>query len=238
MIENNQEVIGKEVKFEMTGKPDFTMLKVKLAANQTIHVEPTAMAAMDSNIKMRTKARGGILSGIKRMLAKESFFMNDFTAENAFGEIYISPALPGDMEHVALDNQTIIIQSSGYVASTQGIEINTQFQGLKGLFNGEGFFFLQAKGTGDLFFNTYGSIIEMPIDGEHIIDNGHIVAFDETLDYSTEVVGGLKLGLTTFMSGEGIVCRFRGKGRLWVQTRQIPPYINWAWRYAPRKSNN
>ena len=227
-----------DIKYEFIGKPDYAMIRMNLQANQTVQVEPSAMAAMDTNIRMKTRAKGGIFAGVKRMLTHESFFMNEFTAQNSSGDLYISPALPGDMDHVALNNSSIILQGSAFVASSMGVNINSKFQGLKGLFNGEGFFFIQASGTGDLFFNTYGGILEIPVNGEYVVDNGYIVAFEETLSYQTEVVGGLKLGLTTFMSGEGIVCRFSGTGRLWIQTRQLAPYINWAWRFAPRKSSN
>jgi len=238
METNMTETQQSEIKYEMIGKPDYAMIKMTLKANQTVQVEPSAMAAMDTNIQMKTKAKGGLFAGVKRMLSSESFFMNEFTALNSAGELYISPALPGDMDHVYLHNNTIILQGSAFVASSMGVSINSQFQGLKGLFNGEGFFFIQATGTGDLFFNTYGGILEIPVDGDYIVDNGYIVAFDNTLQYETQVIGGLKLGLTTFMSGEGIVCKFSGKGRLWIQTRQLAPYIGWAWTFAPRKNNS
>lgn len=228
-----------DIKHTIVGKPDYAMVQMQLEANQMVMVEPSAMAAMDSNIKMRTKARGGIMSGIKRMVGGESFFMNEFTAENGPGELHVSPAFPGDLVHMHLEDQTLLLQGSAFVAASDTITIDSKFQGfMKGLFNGEGFFFLKASGDGDLFFNSYGSIIEIPVDGDYVVDNGYIVAFDETLDYSTEVVGGLKLGLTTFMSGEGIVCRFRGSGRVWIQSRQLSPYVSWAYQYAPRKSNN
>ncbi len=230
---------GVEIKHEIVGRPDYAMIRMQVAANQTVLVEPSAMAAMDSNIQMKTKARGGLFSGVKRMFGGESFFMNEFTAEGGPGELNVSPALPGDLEHVALDGNTVILQGSGFVAASQGVQIDSKFQGLmRGLFNGEGFFFLKASGKGDLFFNTYGSMLQIPVNGDFVVDNGYIVAFDDTLDYTTEVVGGLKLGLTTFMSGEGIVCRFRGTGRVWIQSRQIAPYIGWAYRYAPRRKSN
>lgn len=235
---NETSIQNNDINFEFIGKPDYAMIRMNLKANQTVQVEPSAMAAMDTNINMKTKAKGGILAGVKRMLTHESFFMNEFTAQNGSGDLYISPALPGDMDHVKLNNSSLILQGSAFVAASMGVSINSKFQGLKGLFNGEGFFFIQASGTGDLFFNTYGAILEIPVNGEYVVDNGYIVAFEETLSYKTEVVGGLKLGLTTFMSGEGIVCRFTGQGRLWIQTRQLAPYINWAWHFAPRKNNS
>lgn len=224
-----------EIKHEIVGRPDYAMIKLSLEADQMANVEPSAMAAMDSNIQMKTKAKGGILKGIKRKLTGESFFMNEFTAKNGPGELYVSPALPGDTEHVYLDDSSLILQASAFVASSEGVSIDSKFQGLKGLFNGEGFFLIQAKGTGDLFFNTYGSLIEIPVDGDYVVDNGYIVAFEETLEYHTEIVGGLKFGVTTLMSGEGIVCRFSGHGRLWIQSRQLSPFVSWASTFSNPK---
>ncbi|PCJ56799.1 MAG: TIGR00266 family protein [Planctomycetota bacterium] len=224
-----------EIKHEILGRPDYAMIKLSLEENQMANVEPSAMAAMDSNIRMKTKAKGGIIKGIKRKLTGESFFMNEFTAKKGPGELFISPALPGDTEHIYLEDSNIILQGSAFVASSEGVTIDSKFQGLKGLFNGEGFFLIQAKGIGDLFFNTYGSMIEIPVDGNYVVDNGYIVAFEDTLQYHTEVVGGLKFGVTTLMSGEGIVCRFEGHGRLWIQSRQLGPFVGWASTFGTGK---
>ena len=49
------------------------------------------------------------------------------------------------------------------------------------------------------------------------VDTGHVVAFEDSLKYSVSRIGG---GWTTFLfGGEGLVCRFTGKGKVWLSTR-------------------
>lgn len=45
-------------KYEITGRPDFGFLTVEIPADQTLKVEASAMACMDTNIRMKTKMRG------------------------------------------------------------------------------------------------------------------------------------------------------------------------------------
>ena len=70
-----------------------------------------------------------------------------------------------------------------FLACTPGINIKAKFGGLKALFSGEGAFLLEASGNGALFFNSFGGIIEKEINGEFIVDTGHVVGFEPTLNY-------------------------------------------------------
>ena len=215
--------------FSIEGKPDFAFINVRIPAGETMQVEASAMATMDSHLVMKTKLGGGF----KRFLSGESVFINQFTAEGGPGEIGIAPSIPGDVAHQYLNGSTIYLQNSAFVACTSGVTVETKWQGLaKGFFSGEGLFLIRAVGTGDLWFNTFGALIEQQVDGEYIVDNGHIVAFTEGLEYSMTKLGGLK---SFFLSGEGLVCKFRGKGTVWIQTRKASPFSSWASAFRPVK---
>lgn len=215
-------------RFCIEGRPDYAFLTVQLPANQTLKVEASAMATMDTHLKMKTKLRGGL----GRFLTGESIFVNEFTAENAPGEIGIAPGAPGDLAHVYLrGNDVIYLQNSAFVACDPRVNLETKWQGLvKGFFSGESLFLIRASGDGDLWFNTYGGLIELDVDGEYVVDTGNIVAFTEGLDYSISKVGGYK---SLFFSGEGLVCRFKGKGRVWIQTRTAAAFVSWAHWFRP-----
>ena len=83
---------------------------------------------------------------------------------------------------------------------------------------------LEASGSGDLFFNSFGGVVEKQINGEFIVDTGHVVAFDPSLDYSFSGMGNFK---STMLSGEGLVMRFRGSGKLYLQTRNVSSVASW-----------
>ena len=145
-----------EYEYRVEAQPDFAFLTVRLQANQTIKVEASAMATMDTNLKLATRMRGGL----SRLITGESIFINEFTAQNGPGEIGIAPGSPGDLDHVYLDNSVIYLQNTAYLASSPAVAVESKWQGFtKGFFSGESLFLIRCSGKGDLWFNTYGAII-------------------------------------------------------------------------------
>jgi uncharacterized protein (TIGR00266 family) len=220
--------------------PAYADIRMNLAANQSITVEAGAMAAMDTHITMKSKMRGGILKSVGRMLGGESLFLSEFTAQNKPGELLISPGVPGDVCHyqIAL-GRSLFLQSSGFVACDPSIELDTKFQGMKGFFSGESLFLIKASGAGEIWFSSYGAIVEIPVNGSYLVDTGYVVAFEDSLNYNVELLGGLsRKGLkTAIFGGDGLVCRFSGQGRLWIQTRHIGPLVNFLHAFRPVKSD-
>ena len=127
-----------QINYEIEHNPAYGFLMLEIPANETVLVEAGGMAAMDSNIKMKSKMRGGLLKGVGRMLGGESLFISEFTAKNSQGKLYISPGVPGDIKHYHLTgNNSLMVQSAGFVACSQTVEIDSKFQGFKGFFSGE-----------------------------------------------------------------------------------------------------
>jgi uncharacterized protein (TIGR00266 family) len=233
--------MNNEIAYRIEHSPAYASLIVNLQANQTVLVEASAMAAMDSSLKMKSKVKGGLMKGIGRMLGGESLFINEFTAQKKGGELYISPGVPGDIQHYYLDNKcNLMVQSSGFVACSDTVEVDSKFQGFKGFFSGESLFLIKATGKGDFWFSSYGGIIEIPVAGGYVVDTSYIVAFEDTLNYKVELIGGLsfKSLKTGILGGEGLVCRFTGKGRLWIQSRNLFPFLNFLNAFRPVKNNN
>ena len=98
------------------------------------------------------------------------------------------------------------------------------------LVNHSGLFILKAFGQGDVIFGSFGAIHEVQVDGHYSVDTGHIVAFDSTLTFNIRRVGGLK---SLFLSGEGLICDFQGKGRLYIQTRKPASFVHWINMFRP-----
>lgn len=220
----------KGLTYKIEGRPDYSFLTVQIPADETLKVEASAMASMDTHLRMKTKLKGGF----GRFFTGESLFINEFTAEHAAGEIGIAPGTPGDLVHQYLDGQTLFLQNSAFVAATMDVTLETKWQGmLKGFFSGESFFLIRCSGKGDLWFNSYGAIIEIDVEDNYVVDTGNIVAFTEGLEYEITKVGGYK---SLFFSGEGFVCRFSGKGKVWIQTRSAQAFTGWAHYFRPVSS--
>lgn len=219
---------SKDFDYKFEGQPDYGFVTVTIPAGKTLKVEASSMATMDSNIQMKTKMKGGL----SRFLTGENIFINEFTALNGAGEIGLAPGTPGDIEHVYLEeSDEIYLQNSAFVASSLDIKVESKWQGLmKGFFSGEKLFLIKCSGKGDLWFNSYGAIIPIDVEGDYVVDTGHIVGFTGGLDYSVASVGGLK---SLFFSGEGLVCKFRGKGKVWIQTKKFAPFASWVFPFRP-----
>ena len=104
------------------------------------------------------------------------------------------------------------------MACSPGVQLRTRFGGFRYLFSGKGGFFLEVSGTGDLFYNSYGAVVEKTLDGTLTVDTGHVVAWDPSLEYTVGGMGGIK---QTLFSGEGLVMKFSGRGKLQLQTRTL-----------------
>ncbi len=208
------------MQIEIQMKPGCSVAKVNLAPGEVLTSEGGAMIAMSNDVNITTttykKNSGGIMKGLKRMLSGENFFINHFTAGGNGGEVYLAPTLLGDMFVKELHGDKLIVQGGSYLASEPDIEIDFNWQGLKSIFSGEGLFWLNLNGHGKVIINSYGVIYPVEVDGEYIVDTGHIVAFEPSLQFNITKAGGS--WMSSFLGGEGFVCRFTGKGTLWCQS--------------------
>ena len=60
-----------------------------------------------------------------------------------------------------------------------------------------------------------------------------MVAFTQGLNFEVRRVGGWK---STLLSGEGLVCEFRGAGDLYIQTRSTQAFLSWLIPRIPGRS--
>ncbi len=208
-------------------KEPMAILEVQMAAGERITAESGAMVYMKGDVEIKTRTReGGFLKKLKvTALGGESFFVNDFIARSDCSIGLTGPPL-GDIIKIGLETGSgYIVQSGSYVASTEGVVLDTKWQGFtKGLFGSE-FFMLKVSGTGELFLNAYGGIIEKRLDqGEKLtLDNYHLVALSEGAAYRIVKVGGMK---TTILGGEGLATEITGPGTVYFQTKNIREFID------------
>ena len=222
------------MKYEILHRPAYALGRVELASGEQLQAEAGAMVSMSSTISIDTGVKGGLMSGLKRsVLGGESFFINTFTAEQS-GEVTIAPPLPGDIEAMELNGGTLFVQSGSFLAATVDVEVDTKWGGGKTFFSSEGLFLLKCSGYGTIFVSSYGAVhtIELRSGEQYTVDTGHMVAFDETVQYDVGRAGGWK---TTLLSGEGLVCKLTGPGRFYMQTRSEDALLGWLLPKIPSK---
>lgn len=227
--------------YEILYPEAFPIVKFQLERGEKIKAESDAMIAMSPTVDVEGKMEGGILGGLARkFLSGESMFFQELAANRGRGEVIIGHAQPGGILDLELDGSYgLTVQKNGFLAGTQGLQVDTKLQNLsRGLFSGEGFFVLNVKGRGTVFVSSYGVIHPINLDAgeEIIIDNGHLVAWPDYMDYKIEKASSGWISSIT--SGEGLVCRFRGPGIVLIQTRNPDAFQDWIRSMIPIRSSD
>jgi uncharacterized protein (TIGR00266 family) len=211
---------------DINSGPAFAFGEISLPAGGAVRVEAGAMAMTRGDIEIATSTQGGFMKGLKRSLGGESFFVNDFSSTTG-GIVAVAPALPGDMALVPMSGSgSLLVQSGSWIASDPAIDVDSKWGGGKTFFSGEGLILLKCSGQGDLLVSAYGAIRshELTADEKITLDTGHVVAFDDTVQFSVRKAGSWK---STILGGEGLVTDFTGPGRVWLQTRSSSDLVAW-----------
>ncbi|HEX2881814.1 MAG TPA: TIGR00266 family protein [Polyangiaceae bacterium] len=222
--------------------PAFAWLRVQLAPGETIRAEAGAMVRRTSDVQMETRLNAGfqpsvfrliwafLVALMRKVLGNETMFINDFSTTTA-GEVVLAPTFSGNITQKSLTaGHSLFVQTGGYLASTGSVDMRLRFGGLRSFFGGEGLVLLECSGQGDVFVNSYGGVVAVPVNGKFIVDTGHIVAFDGSLDFRVRSVGGAK---SFFFSGEGLVCEFNGQGTVYIQSRNVNALVGWLTPLLP-----
>ncbi|MHC5539568.1 TIGR00266 family protein, partial [Singulisphaera rosea] len=156
------------------------------------------------------------------------------------------PSSLGDILAIELSGSRLFVQPGSYLAGDPRLAVNIQGS-MRGMLSGEGLFLLTVQGSGLLLLSSFGAIHakDLAPGEEYIVDTGHIVAFEESVDYhlekatgKTQGVGGFLKGMVqSALSGEGFVCRYRGPGRIYLQTRQLHGFVRQMVPFLPKTGN-
>ncbi len=214
----------------------FPMVRVELAGGESIKAESGAMVASSPTIDIESKMEGGFLGALsRRILTGEKFFFQTLRASRGPGEALLAPTVPGEIVIIELDGvNEYMVQKDGFLAGAETVTIESRMQSLsRGLLSGEGLFILKAGGKGTLFVNSFGAIhkVELKPDQEYIVDNSHLVAWSATTTYTIEKAS--TGWVASFTSGEGFVCRFRGPGVVYIQSRNPGSFGAWVRQFLP-----
>ena len=196
----------------------FPMVVCTLRKGETMQDETGAMSYMTEGIKMETSTGGGLLKGLGRALSGDTIFLNYFTAEEDNAEVAFSSCYPGKIIPIELNGNSIIGQKNAFLTATKDVKLEMHFRKKlgAGIFGGEGFILQRFSGNGTLFLEIDGDVIEKTLaPGERLlVDQGHVAAMDETVDFDIQRVKGVK---NLLFGGEGLFfATVTGPGRVWV----------------------
>lgn len=214
------------MKYEIRYKPAFAAIFLTLNPGESIIAEAGAMTSMDAQLSMRTEFSGGLIPALlKKFLGSESLFVNVFTNETQQTlTLTLTQSIIGDIERINLSQSEICFQPGAYIAHTSGVKMGVQWAGIPSWIAGEGLFKLKLTGKGRVFFGAYGGITKKRIEGEFVVDSGHLVAYEPQMKMSVGLASGLFGSVT---SGEGLVNRISGQGEIYLQSRSVSGLVRY-----------
>jgi len=211
------------MKYEILGD-NLQMVKIGLSADEGLFAEAGAMVNMSGNMQMESQLKGGILSGLKRVLTGESLFLTKFSSRETGGFVSFAGTVPGKIFPVRLGNgKEFIAQRNSFLACEEGVVLDIALikKLQSGLFGGEGFILQMMTGSGTAFLHCCGDIIELDLkEGELIkVQTGLVVGFDSTVSYDIALAGGIT---SILFGGEGLfVTTLTGPGKVVLQSMDI-----------------
>lgn len=202
--------------------------RLRLKPGQEVYAEAGKMVYKFPSIQWETRMTGEsigqkIWGALKRKMMGESLFLTYFKAASP-GEVGFAGNYPGKIHVFDLKpGQSVLAQRDSFICAESSVQLNIALVKKlgAGFFGGEGFILERLTGPGAVFIHAGGDFVEFSLQpGESIqIDTGSIVAFDESVEYDIQMVGGIK---TAIFGGEGLfLATLTGPGNVIIQSMTL-----------------
>jgi uncharacterized protein (TIGR00266 family) len=202
--------------------------RIRLKPGQDLYAEAGKMVYKTHNVTWETRMSGQslgdkLLGALKRTVTGESLFLTYFRSDTN-GEVGFAGNYPGRIQVFDLQpGQTILAQRDSFLVAQTSVQFSVALVKKlgAGFFGGEGFILEKFTGPGAVFIHGGGDFIEFELAPSQTlqVDTGCIVAFDESVDYDIQFVGGIK---TAIFGGEGLfLATLTGPGRVVVQSMTL-----------------
>jgi uncharacterized protein (TIGR00266 family) len=207
-------------------QPAFATLFIALKPGDSLMAESGTMASMSQSIRLKPRLFGGLwVALLRRILGRESLFINQIDCVDNPGEIVLSPTTPGDVQCIELHGNAMFLQPGSFIACGRAVKLSVSWAGFSSLFSGEGLFRLKVSGFGHVWFGAYGQIWVHDVQGEYVVDSGHLLAYEPTVTLRLGLSGAI---FSSMFGGEGLVARLQGQGRIYLQSRHIDGLASWT----------
>lgn len=226
-IYNSYAPTSQPLKYEIQGD-NLQVARVYLQAGQEVYAEAGKMLYKYPAVQWETRMSGNsigekIWGALKRKVMGESLFLTYFRASSD-SEIGFAGSYPGRIQPFELGaGQSVMVQRDSFLFAQTTVQLNIAFTKRlgAGFFGGEGFILEKLTGPGTAFIHAGGDFVHFDLRaGEMLqVDTGCIVAFDESVQYDIQFVGGIK---TAIFGGEGLfLATLTGPGRVIVQSMTL-----------------
>ncbi|WOO89434.1 TIGR00266 family protein [Mollicutes bacterium LVI A0078] len=226
------------MEYNILNESNFPVVEVTINNGEAFKLETGAMLSMTSGISLEGKRNGSLFGALgKAMLGGENFFVTTARANGINQKLTLAPKGFGAIRHIQLDgSRNWYLEDGVFLASDNTVDLSVIRQ--KGvaspLLGGTGgFFILKTSGAGNLFVESFGSIIELEVtpDNPITVDNNHVIGWEETVHHEMIIASGA----FGFKTGEGLAIKLSGNGKVLIQTRQPEAFTQLIMPYIPQQ---
>lgn len=179
-----------------------------------------SMVAFEGNVEFKHSGMGGgggMRAALKRAVAGESITLMDCTGQ---GRVYLAKdAL--DVLVVDLAGDTLTAESEHILAHTDGLRLDVQFSGLRGMTSGQGLATTSISGQGQVALISHGPVMALEVSpgADLVVDPDAYLGSRGQLQMS--LVSGVSWkSLVGEGTGEPFSLRFTGNGLVLVQSSE------------------
>ena len=231
------------MRFSMDSNMQFPLVELSLNQGETVFIQRGSMVYHTPNVTLNTQLNasgsglGRFVKAVGRsMVSGESTFITQAVAQSDNGYLALAPDSPGQVIPLQLGEKQYRLNDGAFLAldGTAYYTMERQSVG-KALFGGQGgFFVMTTQGQGTLLANAFGSIKKIELHNQEVtIDNAHVVAWSQSLNYHVHLENGFWQSIGT---GEGVVNTFQGTGEVYVQSLNLQTFAGSLSKYIPRSS--
>ncbi|EME87968.1 uncharacterized protein MYCFIDRAFT_184808 [Pseudocercospora fijiensis CIRAD86] len=173
------------------------VLNIELQQGGSVRSRTGAMIHMASTVQLSGKTK----------FSMKKLFTGGEMSESTYvghGRVALAPMLFGDIITVHVDSsKNWTIGKDVFLACTPDVTKESKSQGIgKAMFSGEDLFVYRIGGQGLLWLTSFGAVDRLDLQSgeQHIVDNGHLVAW--SCDYKIEKAGGG--AMSSMKTGEGL----------------------------------
>lgn len=224
------------MKFQLIENHGPGYVKIELQIGESIICETGAMMAMNSHVDVQPiaikKGAGSVVAALKSAVSGGGIFFSKMSSFQKSGELYLAPTLHGQIHEVKVDG-AVYVAAPHFLAADSNLEFDLVWRGFGNLISGQGLYWVKVTGQGSVLVAGFGMIEEKTIQNHWIVDSGHLVAFDESIQVQATKAGHSWFG--SFLGGEGIVSHLNGSGRILVQSHNLAAFGKSLSRYLKQR---
>lgn len=202
--------------------------RLRLKPGQEVYADAGRMVYKTANVQWDTRMTGNtmgekFMGAFRRAITGESLFVTYFRADGA-GEVGFAGHYPGKIQAFDLaPGRSVLVQRDAFLFAQSTVQYSVALVKKlgAGFFGGEGFILEKFTGPGTTFIHAGGDFINFELQAGQVlqVEAGCIVAFDESVDYDFQFVGGIK---TALFGGEGLfLATLTGPGHVVVQSMTL-----------------